>query len=150
MTPNTPAASLNPPLMPRSVEQLAWFGIDEVPLQALAPFLVILPVRTAVNVNTAPPEVLAGVIRIDLGTAGQLVEQRKRTPFNSLEDLKRYVPPGEMPIPSHVDVRSDYFEVRGRLRLADRVLEEASLVKRNGLEIVPLQRRRLNSRDPAG
>lgn len=151
VAPNSPAANLNPPLMPRSVEQLAWFGIDEVSLQALAPFLVILPIRTPVNVNTAPPEVLAAVIeRLDLGGAGQLVEQRKRTPFKMLEDLKPYIPAVGMLEPGRVAVGTGFFEVRGKLRLVDRVLEESSLVERRGLDILPLQRRRVNSRDPAG
>ena len=149
VAPNSPAANLNPPLMPISVEQLAWFGIDEVALRALAPFVVILPRQTPVNVNTAPPEVLAAVMGLDLGAAGQLVEQRKRRTFTTPEDLKRYVPPTEMPLPKDVAFSTNYFEVRGRLRLADRVLEESSLVERRGLDILPLQRRRVNSRNPA-
>jgi general secretion pathway protein K len=148
--PNSPAANLNPPLMPRSVEQLVWLGVDEASLQMLAPYLVLLPVRTPVNVNTAPREVLAAVIeRLDIGGAEQVLLQRQRTPFKVLEDLKPYIPAVGMLEPSRVAVGSSFFEVRGRLRLSDRVLEESSLVERRGLDIIPLQRQRLNSRDPA-
>ena len=49
---------------------------------------------------------------------------------------------------SRVGVISNFFEVRGRLRLGDRVLEERSLVERRGLDIVALQRRRVSMQDP--
>jgi general secretion pathway protein K len=43
-----------------------------------------------------------------------------------------------------VDVKSDFFIVRGRLRLGERVLEERSLVHRDGSNIVALRRDRVN------
>jgi general secretion pathway protein K len=51
---------------------------------------------------------------------------------------------------SRLGVISNFFEVRGRLRLGDRVLEERSLVERRGLDIVALQRRRVSMQDPGG
>ena len=39
---------------------------------------------------------------------------------------------------------STYFEVRGRLRLGDRSLEEMTLVERRGSDVVPLQRQRVS------
>jgi hypothetical protein len=43
---------------------------------------------------------------------------------------------------------STFFEVRGKLRLDDRVLEESSLVERRGPHgIVTVSRRRENSRE---
>ena len=43
---------------------------------------------------------------------------------------------------------SNFFEVRGRLRLGDVVLEQRSLVQRNGASsVVVLQRERVSSRD---
>src|SRR5205085_2598119 len=39
----------NPPLMPRSAAQLAWFGIEPGAVQALEPYVVILPEQTFVN-----------------------------------------------------------------------------------------------------
>jgi general secretion pathway protein K len=38
--------------------------------------------------------------------------------------------------PARVSTSSSYFEVRGSLRLGDRVLEERSLVQRRGIEVV--------------
>jgi general secretion pathway protein K len=45
-------------------------------------------------------------------------------------------------------VNSSFFEVRGRLRLADRVLEQVSLIERRGLTMVVLRRERVSSLDP--
>ena len=42
---------------------------------------------------------------------------------------------------------SRVFVIQGRLRLGERVLEERSLVERRQLDIVVLQRERLNLRD---
>ena len=50
-----------------------------------------------------------------------------------------------------VGVDSSFFEVRGRLRLDDRVLEERSLVQRaDGSTIVVLQRERIAGVDGSG
>ena len=45
---------------------------------------------------------------------------------------------------------SNYFHVRGRLRLGDVVLEQRSLVKRNGPTVVVLQRERVSAREQSG
>ena len=61
----------DPPLMPASVRQLAWVGIDPEALRALEPYVVILPEKAWVNVNTAPREVLvAAIAGLDLGDGG--------------------------------------------------------------------------------
>ena len=43
-----------------------------------------------------------------------------------------------------VDFNTSYFIVRGRLRLGERVLEEQSLVRRTGSNVVALRRERVN------
>ena len=55
-----PAA--NSPLPPESVAELTWLGIDEATVQLLQPYVVLLPIRTPVNLNTASALVLAAVI----------------------------------------------------------------------------------------
>jgi general secretion pathway protein K len=42
-------------------------------------------------------------------------------------------------------VRSSYFEVRGKLRLNDRALEERSIVQRSGIDVVTILRERVAS-----
>jgi general secretion pathway protein K len=140
-----------PPLMPRNIDQLSWLGVDPESLRRLAPFVVILPVRTAINLNTASREVIAASVDgLDLGGADRLVQTRQRTPFKTLAEAQNLVPPTVRLDESRVGVISNFFEVRGRLRLGDRVLEERSLVERRGLDIVALQRRRVSMQDPGG
>jgi len=146
----SPERIASPPLMPTSVDQLRWLGIDADSVRRLTPWVVILPARTSVNLNTAPKEVIAASIDgLDLGGAERLVQTRQRTPFKTLEEARRLLPPTLKLEESRVGVLSNFFEVRGRLRLDDRVLEELSLVERRGLDVVALQRRRINLIDAA-
>ena len=151
-------APVDPPLAPRSVSQLAWLGIDAESLRALAPYIVIIPDMVGradlarVNVNTAPREVLVAAIPgLDLATAERLVQSRQRVPFNSTADVSALAPGLAKDSLARVVVGSNFFEVRGRLRLGDVVLEQRSLVQRqsNG-PILVLQRERISLRDQPG
>ena len=105
---------------------------------------------TPVNANTASAEVLlAAIPGLDRGTAQRIVQERQRNPFKSTVEVLALVPKtiADTSTASQVNVSSAFFEVRGRLRLADRVLEESSLVERQGTTIVVLSRQRANSRD---
>lgn len=144
MAPGTDSAA---PLRPQSLEQLAWFGIDADTIERLTPYVTLLPSRTAVNVNTAPREVLAAAIKgLDLATAERLIQVRQRDPFKNLESVSSQAP-GLTLNGALVSVNSDYFEVRGRLRLEDRVLEQRSLVVRRGLDVVVLRREQVSSHE---
>jgi len=151
----TPSGALEPtaPLLPRSVGQLDWLGVDPATTRLLAPYVVLLPAPTKVNVNTAPREVLAAVVNgLDLASAERLVQLRQHTPFRSAADIARQVTQvkAEDLAAAPLDVGSSYFEVRGRLRLGDRVLEQTSLVMRRGIEVTVVQRQRVSSRDQPG
>lgn len=135
--------SENPPLLPMSIDQLAWLGVDQATLGRLRPYVTILPQPTPVNVNTASKEVIAAVVEgLDLGSAERLVQRRQRNPFNSLEEVSDAL--------SHkaidgrrLGVSSSYFEVQGRLRFEDRVLEQRYLVERRGQDVVTLHQERV-------
>lgn len=144
---NGPATAA--PLEPKTVSQLTWLGIDAATVQALQPFVVILPESTPVNVNTAPKEVLAAVANIDPASAERLVQSRQRTPFQSIPLFQQQVAAPNMPT-SGYDVRSSYFEVRGRLRFDDHVLTERSIVHRNGTMLTVQQRERIASLEQVG
>ena len=138
------------PLVPQSVAQLAWLGVDAATLQRLAPLVVVLPKPTPVNLNTAPREVIAAVIEgLDLGGAERLVQGRQRKAFPDAAAVAPLLPASAAIDTRQAGFRSDYFEVSGRLRLGDRVLEERSLVVRNGLDVVPLRRERTSLSSPA-
>ncbi len=151
--PRAPPA--DPPLMPQSTSQLVWLGIDAESLRALDPYIVLIPdtlrFPALVNVNTAPREVLVAVVDgLDLATAERIVQSRQRVPLKSVADLTALapsVPPANL---NRLAFGSHYFQVRGRLRLGDVVLEQRSLVKRNGSTVVVLQRERVSAREQAG
>ena len=152
---NPPAGEppVNPPLMPRSAGQLAWLGIDAEALRTLEPYVVVLPGKTPVNVNTAPREVLVAVVPgLDLATAERIVQSRQRVPIKSQLDMQAFAPTLPSDSFNRLAIGSDYFEVRGRLRLGDVVLEQRSLVKRvaTSREVVVVQRERVSSRDATG
>ncbi len=145
------SASATAPLLPRSAAQLAWLGVEPETVRRIEPYVTLLPKPTPVNVNTAAREVLVAAIKgLDLATAERLVQVRQRTPFKSLQEVEAQIP-GLKPLPAQqLGVRSDFFEVSGRLRLGDRVLEQRSLVERRGIEVIALQREQVSSREQPG
>jgi general secretion pathway protein K len=147
----TVAPVADPPLMPRTTRQLAWLGIDPEALRTLEPYVVILPEKAGVNANTASREVLvAAIAGLDLATAEKIVQSRQRVPLKSTADLTALAPALTADSIARVAVGSSFFEVRGRLRLGDVVLEQRSLVQRRGLDVVVLQRERVSGRDRTG
>ena len=141
----------NPPLMPRSAAQLAWLGIEPGAVQALEPYVVILPETTFINVNTAPREVLVAAVEgLDLATAERIVQSRQRVPIKTRADLQALAPSLPPASFDRIAFGSNFFEVRGRLRLEDIVLEQRSLVQRRGVQVQVLQRERVSARDGMG
>jgi general secretion pathway protein K len=134
------------PLAPRTVAQLQWLGIDPAVLERLEHYIVLLPVRTTVNLNTADAEVIAAVSPgLDAGAAQALVQARQRGAYKSVEIARGRVSPPTLLDPKNVGVNSNFFEVRGRLRLDERALEERSIVERRGMEVVTILRERVAS-----
>jgi len=132
------------PLPPTRLEDLLWLGLDAATLQRLSPYVDLLPVPTPINLNTAPREVVAAVLNLDLGGAERLLQLRQRKPFERIEDVLAQLPPGTVLEPSRVGVGSSHFHVSGRLRLEERVLEERSLLVRRDGRVDVLRRERLS------
>lgn len=141
----------NAPLPPARLADLRWLGLDAASIERLAPWVVLLPVPTPVNLNTAPREVIAAVLEgLDAGSAERLVQARERQPFRSVEQAKAVLGGDSEVKFEGVAVATSFFEVRGRIRLGERVLEERSLVRRANRDVVTLQRERvsLDARQP--
>ena len=138
------AASGNTPLMPQRVDQLVWLGLSPNSLAMLRPFITLLPARTPVNLNTASATVLyASIASLDMAQAQRLLTARQNSHFRTLSDVSKSI--GELKSPldeATQSVTSRFFEVRGRLRLGESVVEERSVVQRNGLEVITLWRDR--------
>ena len=147
---NTGNTTANAPLPPESVAELAWLGIDDATVQLIRPYVVLLPINTPVNLNTASAQVLAAVIdKLDLGGAERLVQARLRKHFDSVQAAQTVLGANFSLSPERVGVNSSFFELSGRLRLGDRILEERSMVQRRGLDVVTFQRQRENLREAA-
>ena len=141
---NAPSPAARTPLMPQRTAQLVWLGLSPATLSALENFITVLPEPTTVNLNTAPPEVLmASVPGLDLASARQLVALRERTPWTSLDAARKVFGPAARSIDDkRHSVRSNYFEVNGRMRIDQVVQQERALVRREGNQVRMLWRAR--------
>ncbi len=135
-------AQADRPLRPARLRDLRWMGLDAAALDALEPLLTLLPVTTPINLNTASREVLAAVLDIDSSTAERLVLARQRKPLANLEEARGLLPATVELNPERVAVSSSWFEVRGRLRLEERIVEEHAVLERRGIEVLTIFRER--------
>jgi general secretion pathway protein K len=137
------SSSPGPPIRPDKLTDLGWQGLDLAVLARLSRYVDLLPLVTPLNVNTAPREALVAAIDgLDSSTAERLVLSRQRTPFETL-DAVRSVLGGTIKLDeTRVSVASSWFEVSGRLRLDERVVEERSLLQRDGDRVVVRRRER--------
>jgi len=126
-------------LMPRTVRQLVWLGLDPRLVARIEPYVTLLPERTAVNINTASAEVLyASAPKLDWSSAGQLVQLRDATPFKTLQAAAKALGIADAFEGSSHSVTTEYFEARGRLRLGDNVLSQRSLLQRKDMNVTTL------------
>ena len=132
------------PLWPNTVADLAWLGVSAVTLQAITPFVSLLPVRTPVNLNTASPEVLvASVQGLELAQARHLVQSRALKPIDTLMDAAELVANAEVRFDSaEHGVASRFFSVTGQLRIGQATMQERSTLQRDGLDVKILSRTR--------
>ena len=143
-TPPPPAPSSTAPLLPQRVDQLLWLGLDPATLDTLRPFITLLPKRTAINLNTASVEVIyAATPGLDMVDAQRLVAARASSHFRLVADAIRLIsnPEAQIAMAEH-DIKSQYFEVRGLLRVDKTVVEERSVLQRDGLSVSTLWRDR--------
>ena len=125
----------NSPLMPQRLNQLSWFGMSPQALQTLSPHITVLPVRTLVNLNTASVQVLyASVPGMSLSDAQRLVQQRERQHWASVEAFQKALG-RPISLEGTHSVSTRYFEVLGRLRMPQTVLQDRSLLQRDGQDL---------------
>lgn len=135
----------NAPLLPRTYKELAWWGLSPATLAALEPYVALLPQTSLVNINTASPTVIwAAVDGLDFATAQQIAQMRTTKAFESTADIKQRFPNNQALTAAigQLDVRTAYFEVWARLRFDDLVVQEKSLVYRQGLSVSTVVRER--------
>jgi general secretion pathway protein K len=107
-------------------------GFTKEIVDKLRNFVIVLPGKTPINLNTAPAEVLAAHVQnMSMGDANALVEQRKRAAFIDEGNFSLYLHGKEKMSGAKVDVRSDYFLVHSRIRLDRAALDAESLIQAN-------------------
>ena len=122
--------------MPQAVDQIGWLGVDAGVAERLRPYgTLIVDDQVPVNLNPAPREVLAAVLDVDLGRADRLVQYRQRNPFKDAGEVSNVLGNAVQPPGGNVSVTSSYFEITGRLRLEDSVMQKRYVVKRDGQTI---------------
>lgn len=132
-------AALNPPYLAanRSLlslnELLRVKGYNRDILAALRPFVSVLPTRTAVNVNTARPEVLAALVEgLSLTEAYAMVAKRERIYYRNVQDFQQALPAGLAFPHDMVSVTSRYFLAQARIRQGNLNIGSQALLQRQG------------------
>jgi len=125
-----PYLTANQPLI--DVTELALVsGYDVSVCARLRPYVTALPGSTAVNVNTAPPEVLAAVVEgLDLGSAQALVAQRDRAYYRDADDFSKRLPRGAAAAAGDIGVSSDYFVATLRVTIGGAQARGKALLSR--------------------
>ncbi|MFM9880775.1 MAG: type II secretion system minor pseudopilin GspK [Burkholderiaceae bacterium] len=131
-------------LLPQSTDQLRGLGLSARTLAVLEPYITVLPQRTPLNLNTASAEAIsASIPGLELADAQRLLRARGLTHFRSLADAGAQLGGAAEEInQGRHSVATQFFEVRGRLRLDTVAVEERSVVQRTGIEVKTLQRQR--------
>jgi general secretion pathway protein K len=131
---------------PRRAPNRPLVTLDELPLVAgytpdvlarLTPFVTALPPGTgiAINVNTAPPEVLAATIdRLSLADANRLAAGRIGAPFQSIAEFRSRLPQGFVINELFLRVTSDSFVARVAVRQNEVRATALALLVRHGTD----------------
>lgn len=133
-TPVLPLGSGTRPLPPVLPGDLAGIpGIDPNAAQALAPYVVLLDQSgTAVNFNTAPPQLMAAVVPdLSISDADTLAAERDRAYFVSVGDIQNRLRGrgGSLSL-TGVSTNSSYFIVQGTAHLDQAQARLRALLRR--------------------
>jgi len=128
----TPGLAANGPVR-RAGELLLVRDVSPVSMARMRPFIAAIDAPSAVNVNTASPEVLAAVVGgLASADATLLASSREKTPFASVSDFRARLPSPNLTIDeTQLDVRSDWFEVSIEARQGDTLARARALLKRS-------------------
>ncbi|MBY6113188.1 type II secretion system minor pseudopilin GspK [Mameliella alba] len=113
-------------------------GLTDRQFQRLEPLMAALPSDSRLNVNTAPPEVLAAwVPGLSVAQAQALAAERARRPFASVSDFLLALPPA---VAADLDdtrlgTGSDWFLARARVEFEGRQLARQSILFRQPLPV---------------
>lgn len=108
-------------------------GFNADTVRRLRPFVSVLPGYTPINVNFAPPEVLAAVVDgLPISMARQLVQQRAEQPFPTLADFNSRLPLHLSAVDGIATVSSSFFMVKGYTKFGQSQVVMVALLQRTG------------------
>ena len=108
-------------------------GLDANALVRLRGYATALPRPTAVNVNTAPAEVLAAVVEgLALSEAQALARRLATDPVRNPEEFRSRLRPDLKTSLDGISASSQFFVVQGRAKVGDAVLRMEALLQRAG------------------
>lgn len=109
-------------------------GVTPRDVALMLPFVAALPAATALNVNTARPEVLAAALPgLSADGLAALVADRARKPFATVAEFRAHLPSGAtIPNETTLAVSSSYFLVSVRARQGETLAQARALLRRDG------------------
>jgi general secretion pathway protein K len=130
----TPYRAANQPLA--SVDELRLVrGFDAKTFQALLPFVTVLPPaagRTAINVNTAKPEVLAALANKDLAWAQRAADNLRETPVRNPGEFTKLLQLPAGAAPPLADVKTSFFLITLDTSIGRHQRSTVALMQRDG------------------
>jgi general secretion pathway protein K len=127
------SGSVEPMGFVRLEDLLSVSGFTPQAIERLREFVIVLPQPTKVNVNTAPPELIAALVPgMSLGDAAAMVNTRKGAYYRDMADFTKQPQMGAAQRMTAVDVavRSDYFLAFSQVKLDRAALDTVSLLSR--------------------
>ena len=108
-------------------------GYTRATVAALRPYVAVIPGTAAINVNTAPPEVLMLTAeRLSLADAHVLSAGRARTPYRDVAEFRMRLPQSAQPVDADiVRVTSEYFLVDAHVRRGAARVHAQAIVQRS-------------------
>lgn len=107
-------------------------GVSVEMLRQLRNYLVVLPVKTSVNLNTAPAEVIAARVEgFSVADGAAIVAARERVYFRDLVDFKSRFENAKNVRDTDLSVMSNYFLILGRVRMYRSSLNMSALIERD-------------------
>lgn len=107
-------------------------GFDDGTRARLRPFITALPRFTAVNVNTASPEVLAAIIEgLSLDNARAVVAKREQSFFRDMNDFSSQLPAGLAASNDNLSVNSQYFVAEMTVTIGEAQAHGSALLARD-------------------
>lgn len=107
-------------------------GFDDASLARLKPFVTALPLRTPININTAPQEVLAAAFpKLTTDDIAALSRQRLAKPFESKAAIAEYWKKFSTPLVNDsLDMTSQFFSVNIAIDHAGAQIRQSALLQR--------------------